>query len=81
MGDSLKVAEALRSAADELIDAEFTVAQRKRERDRLIVEARREGLALREIADMALISHQTVANVVTAAELRESPDVLAEGVE
>jgi hypothetical protein len=81
MGDSWKVAEALRSAADDLVDAEFTVAQRKRERDRLIVEARREGIPLRQIAETALVSHQTVANVVAAAELRDSPDQLAEVAE
>jgi hypothetical protein len=54
----------LRVAADDLTDAEFTAAQARRKRDDLIVDARAAGIPLRRIGELALVSHQTVANIV-----------------
>jgi hypothetical protein len=61
-----QIAEQLRDAADNLMDAEFVVSEKRRERDRLIVEAQSRGLSLRAIGDLCLVSHQTVANIIAA---------------
>lgn len=67
--DTTEIMMQLRSASDDLIDAEFTSAEAKRRRDDLIVECRKAGLPLRQIADAALVSHQTVANVCNASDV------------
>jgi hypothetical protein len=59
---------ALRVAADDVVDAEFAAAQARRRRDELIVDARAAGIPLRRIGEIALVSHQTVANIVNAAD-------------
>lgn len=60
------IADQLRDAADELMDAEFATSEKRRARDRLIVEASSAGLSLRAIGDLCMVSHQTVANVLAA---------------
>ena len=56
----------LRDAADELMDAEFAVSEKRRRRDELIRAASVSGLSLRAIGDLCLVSHQTVANIIAA---------------
>ena len=58
---------ALRDIADELMDLEFAVSQKRRERDNMIVQARSAGLSLRYLGDICMISHQTVQNIVDRA--------------
>lgn len=60
----------LTERADELMDAEFRVADLRRDRDAAILEARAQGNSLRVIAEAAGVSHQTVANIVEAAQTR-----------
>lgn len=58
----------LTERAEELMDTEFLAADLRRRRDAAIIEARAQGNSLRTIADAAMVSHQTVANIITAAE-------------
>ena len=53
--------------ADELMDLEFAVAEKRRERDYMIVQARIAGISLRAIGDACMISHQTVQNICDRA--------------
>ena len=57
----------LLKVADELMDLEFAVAEKRRERDYMIVQARAQGLSLRTIGDACMISHQTVQNICDRA--------------
>lgn len=56
-----KIREALSAAA-------LNLEASQRERDQLIVEARRFGLPVREIAELAEVSPQTVLNIVARHE-------------
>jgi hypothetical protein len=56
----------LRDAADDVMDAEFAVSEKRRRRDELIRAASVAGLSLRTIGDLCMISHQTVANIIAA---------------
>ena len=56
--------EQLRSVADDIIDAEFALSDKRRNRDALIRSARDAGVSLRDIGDICMVSHQTVANIV-----------------
>lgn len=58
----------LTERAEELMDTEFLAADLRRRRDAAIIEARKQGNSLRTIADAAMVSHQTVANIIAAAE-------------
>lgn len=58
----------LTERAEELMDTEFLAADLRRRRDAAIIEARAQGNSLRTIADAAMVSHQTVANIIQAAE-------------
>ena len=58
----------LTERAEELMDTEFLAADLRRRRDAAIIEARAQGNSLRTIADAAMVSHQTVANIISAAE-------------
>lgn len=70
-----QIAEQLRDAADNLMDAEFITGEKRRERDRLIIEARSRGLTLRTIGDICMISHQTIANIIERENgRRDAPD-------
>jgi hypothetical protein len=62
------LAEQLRNAADEVMDAEFAVSEKRRQRDALILAASTAGLSLRAIGDLCMISHQTVANIIAAGQ-------------
>lgn len=53
--------------ADELMDLEFAAAEKRRERDYMIVQARIAGISLRAIGDACMISHQTVQNICDRA--------------
>ena len=59
--------EQLRTVADEVMDLEFAVSEKRRQRDALIVSARTVGVSLRAIGDACMISHQTVQNIVDRA--------------
>ena len=59
--------EDLREIADDVMDLEFALSEKRRERDRMIVQARAQGLSLRAIGDACMISHQTVQNIVDRA--------------
>ena len=56
----------LQDAADAVMDAEYTLASHRRNREAMIIQAHAEGLSLRRIGELAGVSHQTVANVVAA---------------
>ena len=56
--------EQLRSIADEIMDAEFALSEKRRQRDALIRSARDAGVSLRELGESCMISHQTVANIL-----------------
>lgn len=50
--------------ASELAQCQVQIAKWVAKRDKLIREARREGLSLRTIAEMAGISHTAVAKIL-----------------
>ena len=54
------------NAAEDVEDIEFRLADARRYRDQKIREARAEGASLRAIAEAAMVSHQTVANIIAA---------------
>ena len=60
-GDFISVR--LANIADEIMEQEFTLSHLRRKRDEMIVEARDAGVSLRRIAELCMISHQTVANI------------------
>lgn len=62
----------LRDIADEVMDLEFSLSQKRRERDTTMQAARAVGLSLREIGDICLVSHQTVANITEKMVQSES---------
>ena len=64
------LAEQLRNAADEVMDAEFAVSEKRRQRDALILAASTAGFSLRAIGDLCMISHQTVANIIAAGSVQ-----------
>ncbi len=59
--------EDLRDIADDVMDLEFALSEKRRERDRMIVQARSQGFSLRAIGDACMISHQTVQNICDRA--------------
>jgi len=62
----MSVLTRLQAAADDVLDAEFTLASLRRSRDELVIEARAGGASLRSIGDACLVSHQTIANILEA---------------
>ena len=69
--------EQLRQIADDVMDLEFALSEKRRQRDAMIVSARAAGLSLRMIGEACMISHQTVQNIVDRAS---GPDRAAEPV-
>ena len=59
--------EQLRQIADDVMDLEFALSEKRRQRDAMIVSARVAGLSLRMIGEAGMISHQTVQNIVDRA--------------
>ena len=59
--------EDLRDIADDVMDLEFALSEKRRERDRMIVQARSQGFSLRAIGEACMISHQTVQNICDRA--------------
>ena len=59
--------EQLRTIADDVMDLEFALSEKRRNRDALIICARVAGVSLRAIGDVCMISHQTVQNIVDRA--------------
>ena len=59
--------EQLRTVADEVMDLEFALSEKRRQRDAMIFMARGMGVSLRAIGDACMISHQTVQNIVDRA--------------
>lgn len=57
----------LRKIADDLMDAEFAISELRRKRDAMIVQAAMDGASLRTIGDIALVSHQTIKNILDRA--------------
>jgi len=66
MTSSMTIRDELAEAAMFVASAEQVLDDAKQERDELIVTASIGGLSLRTIAELAGVSHQTVANVVAA---------------
>ena len=64
---SEKTIDQLRTIADDLMDAEFAASVLRRKRDALIVEAAASGASLRMLGDIALVSHQTIKNILDRA--------------
>lgn len=54
----------LGTIADDIMDAEFALSEKRRQRDAMITAAREAGISLRDIGDICMISHQTVANII-----------------
>jgi len=61
------IIEELRTIADDVMDLEFSLSERRRQRDSMIIMARGMGVSLRAIGDACMISHQTVQNIVDRA--------------
>jgi DNA-binding NarL/FixJ family response regulator len=59
--------EQLRQIADDVMDLEFALSEKRRQRDAMIVSARAAGLSLRMIGEACMISHQTVQNICDRA--------------
>ena len=59
--------EQLRQIADDVMDLEFSLSEKRRQRDAMIVSARVAGLSLRAIGETCMISHQTVQNIMDRA--------------
>jgi hypothetical protein len=59
--------EQLRQIADDVMDLEFALSEKRRQRDALIISARVAGVSLRAIGDACMISHQTVQNICDRA--------------
>jgi hypothetical protein len=59
--------EQLRTIADEVMDLEFALSEKRRNRDALIISARVAGVSLRAIGDACMVSHQTVQNICDRA--------------
>ena len=59
--------EELRTISDEVMDLEFALSEKRRDRDALIISARVVGVSLRTIGDACMISHQTVQNICDRA--------------
>ena len=59
--------EQLRQIADDVMDLEFALSEKRRQRDAMIVSARVAGLSLRMIGEACMISHQTVQNICDRA--------------
>lgn len=60
--------EQLRQVADDVMDLEFALSEKRRNRDALIIAARSAGVSLRAIGEICMISHQTVQNIVDRVE-------------
>ena len=71
---NLSVIQNLGNAADDVMDAEFALSEKRRVRDALIVEAHAGGASLRSIGDACMISHQTVKNILDASRARDHHD-------
>ncbi len=67
--------EQLRQIADDVMDLEFSLSEKQRQRDAMIVSARAAGLSLRAIGETCMISHQTVQNIIDRVNgPRDAPD-------
>ena len=67
--------EDLREIADDVMDLEFALSEKRRQRDAMIVSARVAGLSLRMIGEACMISHQTVQNIIDRVNgPRDAPD-------
>ena len=62
----MSIKEQLFTAADKLLDAEYEVVQRRRDRDELIIRAAQGGITTREIGKITGISHTAVHNIIMA---------------
>lgn len=65
----------LDAAADDVMDAEFILSEKRRKRDELIVACAADGQSLRSIADSCLVSHQTIANILERARVEAAGGV------
>jgi len=63
-----QINSSLHTVADEMMDLEFQLSEKRRERDALIVAGRAARLSLRVMADACLVSHQTIANILEREE-------------
>lgn len=54
----------LHTIADEIMDLEYAISEKRRQRDAMITAGRFAGLSLRSIGEACMISHQTVANII-----------------
>jgi predicted transcriptional regulator len=62
----MSIKEDLFNAADKLLDAEYEVVQRRRDRDDIIIRAAQAGITTREIGRVAGISHTAAHNIIIA---------------
>jgi hypothetical protein len=62
----MSIKEDLFNAADRLLDAEYEVVQRRRDRDEVIIRAAQAGITMREIGKVTGISHTAVHNIIIA---------------
>jgi len=54
----------LHTIADEIMDLEYALSEKRRQRDAMITAGRFAGLSLRAIAEACMVSHQTIANII-----------------
>jgi len=54
----------LHQIADDVMDLEYKLSEKRRQRDALIMAGRSAGLSLRVMAEACMVSHQTIANIL-----------------
>jgi hypothetical protein len=54
----------LHQIADDVMDLEYKLSEKRRQRDALILAGRSAGLSLRAMAEACMVSHQTIANIL-----------------
>lgn len=69
----------LTEAADGIMDAEYALSEKRRERDALIVAGYAAGLSSRRIADACMLSHTTILTIVERAASANATTALSAG--
>ena len=65
--------------ADEIMDAEYALSEKRKQRDALIVAGYAAGLSSRRIADACMLSHTTILTIVERAASANATTALSAG--
>lgn len=69
----------LTESADDIMDAEYALSEKRKHRDSLIVAGYAAGLSSRRIADACMVSHTTVLTIVERAASANATTALSAG--